>query len=160
MKVGLCQVNPTVGEFAGNRDKILQAVAEVSRDGADVAVLSELAVCGYPSEDLLLREAFLAANDASLSQLATDLPPGLPVLVGCLERNPGVGHPLFNAVALIHDGLWRIVARKSLLPTYDIFDEARFFASWPSAQSECGTEGLETEEAASGWWWWCGCGSN
>ncbi len=134
MKIGLCQVNPIVGDFAGNREKIAQAVAEVNRQGAQVAVLPELAVCGYPSEDLLLRDAFLEANDASLLDLAAHLPPGLPVLVGCLERNPDVGHPLYNAVALIHDGLSRIVARKSLLPTYDIFDEARFFEPCKSAR--------------------------
>lgn len=127
MRVGLCQVNPTVGDFDGNRRMIEAAVARAYRAGAELAVLPEMAVVGYPAGDLLLRDDFLRENDRILDQLAADLPPGLPVLVGCVERNDGPGLPIYNAVALLHDGLVRIVARKSLLPTYDIFDEARYF---------------------------------
>ncbi|MCA8942836.1 MAG: NAD+ synthase [Planctomycetes bacterium] len=129
MRVALCQINPTVGDFDGNRRKIESAVAEAHRGGAELAVLSEMAVLGYPAGDLLLRDDFLAQNDRVLAELAAHLPPDLPVLVGCVARNPGRGLPIYNAAALLHDGFARIVARKSLLPTYDIFDEARYFES-------------------------------
>ncbi|MFO1053549.1 MAG: NAD+ synthase [Planctomycetota bacterium] len=134
MKVALCQIDPTVGDFEGNRRKILAAAVESRRQGAQWALFSELALCGYPPEDLLLRQGFLRVHDAALADLAAALPPDLPVLIGCLERNPlagGLGgRALHNAVALCEDGLARIVARKCLLPTYDIFDEERFFAAW------------------------------
>ena len=135
MRIGICQINPVVGDFDGNRERIEAAAAEVRGEGAQLAVFSELAICGYPSDDLLLREGFLRANDRSLQELAAHLPPDLPTLVGCLERNEGDGRPLYNAVALLEDGLCRIVARKSLLPTYDIFDEARFFEPWREPKS-------------------------
>ena len=134
MRVGLCQINPTVGDFDGNCERIVRAAHHARREGATVAVFPELAVCGYPAEDLLLRSAFLEAHDEALHRLATNLPPDLCVLVGCLERNRvpdgGGGVPLYNAVARIEDGLAQIVARKSLLPTYDVFDECRFFEPW------------------------------
>ncbi len=133
MKVALCQINTTVGDFAGNRALIENAAREAQRGGAQLAVFPELAVCGYPPEDLLLRPGFLAAHDRALQLLATSLPPDLCVLVGCLAPNEVGGHVgrgLFNAAALIEEGLVRIVARKSLLPTYDIFDEHRYFEPW------------------------------
>lgn len=134
MKVAICQIDPTVGDFGGNRRKILAAAIEARRQGASWALFSELAVCGYPPEDLLLRETFLAAHDAALAELADHLPPDLPVLVGCLERNVAAkengGRALHNAAALCEDGIARVVARKSLLPTYDIFDEERYFEAW------------------------------
>lgn len=131
MRVALCQIDTTVGDFDGNRHRIVAAAEEALDKGAQLAVFPELSVCGYPAEDLLLRKAFLVAHDASLKQLTTDLPLGIDVLVGCLEANAQtdqfVGRPLRNAVALIRDGECRIVARKSLLPTYDVFDESRYF---------------------------------
>lgn len=134
MKVAICQIDPTVGDFDGNQRRILAAAMEARRQGAQWALFSELAICGYPPEDLVLRDAFLAAHDRSLASLAGNLPPDLPVLVGCLERNARAaelgGRPLHNAAALCEDGIARIVARKSLLPTYDIFDEARYFEAW------------------------------
>ncbi len=135
MKIALCQLNPTVGDFDGNRRRILEAAAEARRLGADWALFSELALSGYPPEDLLLRAGFLEAHDRALQDLAGGLPPDLPCLVGCLERNPEArqrgGRPLYNAAALCEDGLARVVARKALLPTYDIFDELRYFEPWP-----------------------------
>ncbi len=128
MKIGLCQVDVAVGAFEANRRRIELQAHQARRQGAQLAVFPELALCGYPPEDLLLRPAFLAAHDAALQELAANMPPDLAVLVGCLERNPGPdGNPLYNAVALLEDGVARIVARKCLLPTYDVFDEARWF---------------------------------
>ena len=137
MRIGLCQINTTVGDFAGNRARIERAVADARRRGAQLAIVPELAICGYPPEDLLLRQAFLADHDRCLAELAANLPPDIAVLVGCVERNERVergGRQLHNAVALIDDGIARIVARKSLLPTYDIFDESRYFEPWREPQ--------------------------
>ena len=129
MLVALCQINTTVGDLAGNCRKIVEAAHQAKREGAHVAVFPELAICGYPPQDLLLRRSFVDAHDRALDDLAASLPPDLCVLVGCLERHdsPEGGRPLFNAVALIEDGIPRIVGRKTLLPTYDVFDESRFF---------------------------------
>ena len=138
MRVALCQIDTTVGDFDGNRHRIVAAAEKALSKGAQLAVFPELSVCGYPAEDLLLRKAFLAAHDASLKQLTTDLPLGIDVLVGCLEANAEmnqtVGRPLRNAVALIRDGKCRFVARKSLLPTYDVFDESRYFEPFLSPE--------------------------
>lgn len=133
MKIGICQINTTVGDFSGNRRRIEVAARQAHHRGAQLAVFPELAVCGYPPEDLLLRESFVTAHDRCLQELAASLPPDLPVLVGCLARNEQQergGRPLHNAVALVEDGLATVVARKCLLPTYDIFDESRFFEPW------------------------------
>ncbi len=135
MRVALCQIDPTVGDFDANRKRIEAAVTEARRQGAHWAVFSELVISGYPPEDLLLRDDFLDAHDAALQELAANLPPDFPVLLGCIARNPAAreagGRALFNAAAMVEDGLPRIVARKTLLPTYDIFDEHRFFEPWP-----------------------------
>ena len=130
MRVALCQINTSVGDFAGNVARIVEFAHRARSQGADVALFPELAVCGYPPKDLLLRRSFLEAHDAAMEDLAASVPPDLCVVVGCLERNEDAsagGRPLFNAVALIEDGIARIVGRKSLLPTYDVFDESRFF---------------------------------
>ncbi len=133
MKIGICQINTTVGDFAGNRRRIEEGARHAHQQGAQLAVFPELALCGYPPEDLLLKVAFVEAHDRCLAELADNLPPDLPVLVGCLARNDQRdqgGRPLHNAVALVEDGLARVVSHKCLLPTYDIFDESRFFEPW------------------------------
>ena len=134
MKVALCQIDTTVGDFDGNSRRIVAYAGEAAARGASLAVFPELAVCGYPPEDLLVSASFLAAHDATLAKLAAEVPPSLYVLVGCVERNTAAasrgGRPVHNAVALLHGGVAHIVARKSLLPTYDVFDESRYFEPW------------------------------
>ena len=131
MRVALCQIDTTVGDFAGNLQRILAAARTALESGAELAVFPELAVCGYPAEDLLLRQAFLHAHDAALADLAAAVPHGIDILVGCLEANSDAsetgGRGLHNAVARLRDGSCTIVARKTLLPTYDVFDESRYF---------------------------------
>jgi len=137
MKVALCQIDATVGDFAGNRRRIVGFAERAAAGGAQLAVFPELAICGYPPEDLLLRAGFLASQDAALAELALALPQDLPVLVGCVAKNlhaANGGRPLHNAVALLVGGHLRIVARKSLLPTYDVFDESRYFEPWPEPE--------------------------
>ena len=131
MKIALCQIDTTVGDFAGNTAKIVDHARKARAAGAQLAVFPELALLGYPAEDLLVRPAFLEAHDAALRALAVAVPPDLPLLVGCVARNwlaaSNGGRPLFNAVALLGGGRAEIVARKCLLPTYDVFDESRYF---------------------------------
>jgi NAD+ synthetase len=131
MKVALCQIDTTVGDFDGNARRVLEYCAAAAAQGAEVAVFPELAVCGYPPEDLLVMPAFLDAHDEALKRIAAGAPRGLDVLVGCVARNRDAvehgGRPLHNAVALLRDGTIGIVASKTLLPTYDVFDESRYF---------------------------------
>ena len=138
MRVALCQIDATVGDLDGNAARIVEFAARARAQGAELAVFPELAICGYPTEDLLVRPSFLAAHDAALAALARAVPPELPTLVGCVARNEAAatrgGRPLHNAVALLHGGAARIVATKTLLPTYDVFDESRYFE--PNAAPE------------------------
>jgi NAD+ synthetase len=138
VKVALCQIDTTVGDFGGNARRIVEFAQQAARRGARLAVFPELALCGYPPEDLLLRPSFLAAQDRALHEVAGQTPPDLAVLVGCVERNADAavrgGRPLYNAVALLQDGIAMVVARKCLLPTYDVFDESRYFESWADPQ--------------------------
>ncbi|MFN6194104.1 MAG: NAD+ synthase [Planctomycetota bacterium] len=138
MRVALCQIDATVGDLDGNAARIVEFAARARAQGAELAVFPELAICGYPPEDLLVRPSFLPAHDAALAALARAVPPELPTLVGCVARNEAAatrgGRPLHNAVALLHGGAARIVATKTLLPTYDVFDESRYFE--PNAAPE------------------------
>jgi NAD+ synthetase len=157
VKIGICQINTTVGDFAGNRRRIEEAARQARQQGAQLAVFPELVLCGYPPEDLLLKEAFTEAHDRCLAELAANLPPDLPVLVGCLTRNDERdrgGRQLHNAVALVEDGLARVVSRKCLLPTYDIFDESRFFEPWTQPETsliELGGKKIGVLVCEDGW---------
>jgi len=127
MKIALAQINTTVGDLAGNEKKILAAYDHAMHAGADLVVLPELAITGYPPRDLLLRENFVAGNLAVLERLAqatgkTSLAVGY---VGRNEVRPG--HAVTNAVALLQNGKILATRQKTLLPTYDVFDEARYF---------------------------------
>jgi len=131
MRIALAQINPLVGDLAGNGARILAACQEAAAGHADLVVTPELSLWGYPPRDLLLRPALLSNQQDVLDQLAAELAathPSLAVLVGVAEPIAAAEKPnLFNAVALVAGGQWRIVARKQLLPTYDVFDERRYF---------------------------------
>ncbi|SIN77880.1 NAD+ synthase [Halodesulfovibrio marinisediminis] len=128
MKIALLQLNPVVGDVSGNIVKIVEAVKKAAKDGAQLCVTSELSVCGYPPRDLLLRQDFIDGCQASLKTLAFELKDMPPTLVGVPIHNPdSVGKPVFNAAALVANGTYSIVAHKTLLPTYDVFDENRYF---------------------------------
>ncbi len=128
MKIALGQINPTVGDFQGNLQLAQQAMVAAREAGAQLLVLPELALCGYPPRDLLEREAFVQAGLRSLEKLAA-LVGDTAVIVGFVERLPesSVGRRVANSAALIHQGRVISVHRKSLLPTYDVFDEWRYF---------------------------------
>ena len=128
MKIALAQHNYLIGDFKGNLQLIKSSVERAKTGGAHLVVFSELAVCGYPPHDLLERKEFIASCNASILQLAGEIDPSIGVLIGGPELNPGKeGKLLFNSVYFLHEGRIKQVFRKSLLPTYDIFDEYRYF---------------------------------
>jgi len=135
VKIALLQINPVVGDLAGNARLIAEAVREAGRMGADLAVTPELALAGYLPRDLLLSSAFVAASWKAAETLARDLSDQPPVLVGLPEPNPSdEGRPLFNTAVLLRDGRAGERFRKALLPTYDVFDEDRYFEPHDGAQ--------------------------
>jgi NAD+ synthase (glutamine-hydrolysing) len=127
MKVALAQINPTVGDLAGNQAKILAVYRRGVEAGAELVMLPELAVTGYPPRDLLLKKSFIAGNLAVLEQLAAATGP-TALLVGYVGENPNrPGREVTNSVALLRQGKIAAARAKSLLPTYDVFDEDRYF---------------------------------
>ena len=119
------QLNPTVGDLQGNADLIARSVRQAD---ADLVITSELSLLGYPPRDLLLHEDFVSESWDVAKSLAMNLADAPPVLVGLAEPNPGeVGRPLFNSAALLRSGRVERTFHKTLLPTYDVFDEDRYF---------------------------------
>ena len=123
MRLALVQTNPTVGDLDGNRALILERLEEAKGAGADLVVFPELAVTGYPPEDLLLRPGFVRAAEESLAAIATAAR-GVVALVG----TPYLERDLFNACAVCADGEVKAFVRKRFLPNYGVFDEMRYFA--------------------------------
>ena len=131
VKVGFAQINPTVGDFSGNAAKILEAYERLSAAGAEVVLTPELALAGYPPQDLLLKSSFVERGVETLEKLASAVGP-VPLVVGFVSRNTlSVGRPLHNSAAVIENGTVTHVINKTLLPTYDVFDEARYFEPAP-----------------------------
>ena len=127
MNAGIAQINTTVGDFAGNTDKVLRAYRELVKAGADFVITPELAVCGYPPMDLVFRSGFIAAAERHVNALAADTG-SVPLIVGTVEPNPAAhGRPCHNSAVVLQNGRRLATAHKSLLPTYDVFDEGRYF---------------------------------
>jgi NAD+ synthetase len=127
LKTGLLQLNPTIGAFAANREKLLAAYANAVARGAEFTVAPELFLCGYPPRDLLLREDFVEANLAALAETAKQIG-SVPLCVGFVEKNSErPGRALKNSAAVLQHGQVVWTTTKSLLPTYDVFDEDRYF---------------------------------
>ena len=127
MKVLVAQLNPTVGDMKGNTRKIIQSIASGKEKGADIVLFSELVLCGYPPEDLLLHPAFIDAQEHYLHQIIAATQDIL-VVVGTIRRNPKREEKaIFNSAAIISNAQLLGFADKQLLPTYDVFDERRYF---------------------------------
>lgn len=126
MKIGFAQINPTIGDMAGNRDKILESYRALVSQASEIVLTPELALTGYPPLDLLFESDFIPRNLSALQELAAATG-DVPLVVGYVDQHHGTGNPLRNAAAVLQSG--QIIARvfKSLLPTYDVFDEARYF---------------------------------
>jgi len=123
LRIALAQINPTVGDFGANRSKILNFLERAQALGAEVISFGELALCGYPPEDLLLKPQFLQANRKALEEIipATS---GITAVVGFAEEDAG---KIYNSAAIIHNGELADIYRKMILPNYGVFDEQRYF---------------------------------
>jgi NAD+ synthase (glutamine-hydrolysing) len=127
MKIGLAQINTIVGDMEGNRAKILASYDQLVEQGAEVVVYPELVVTGYPPRDLLFKTRFVDNNLKSLQEIAAHIGK-VPALIGFVEHNPAEkGRRFFSAAAWCERGKVRQTTRKCLLPTYDVFDEDRYF---------------------------------
>lgn len=127
MKIGLLQLNPTIGDFNANREKLTAAYHDAVARGAEFVLAPELFLCGYPPRDLLLREDFVEANLAALEAVAKETGT-TPLCVGFVEKNAErPGRALKNSAAVLQHGKIIWTTTKSLLPTYDVFDEDRYF---------------------------------
>lgn len=127
MKIALIQTNPLIGAFSRNTEKMQAWLDQAKEAGCTLAIFPELAICGYPPQDLLDRPAFLRDHQLALDSFARQVH-GIEVICGILEHHTGPhGKQLHNSAALIRDGLIIFTAQKRLLPTYDVFDEHRYF---------------------------------
>jgi NAD+ synthase (glutamine-hydrolysing) len=134
VKIGLVQINPVIGDFAVNCKKIVRMAHDAMGSGCRLVVFPEMAVTGYPPQDLLERTSFLDDHERAVAGLLRDLP-AIDVMFGCIERRHGhPGKPLYNSVIVARNGAIVFKARKQLLPSYDVFDETRYFEPGPSSE--------------------------
>src|SRR5947208_8450531 len=126
MKIGFAQINPTVGDLSGNFEKIIGAYERLATAGAELVLTPELAITGYPPQDLVFKSRFVPENLGVLEQLHSRVGHAA-FLVGFVDRNERRGKPFHNAAAMLERGKPIRKAHKSLLPTYDVFDEDRYF---------------------------------
>jgi len=132
VKIGFAQINTVVGDFAGNARKIARAAEDLESRGAQIILTPELSLTGYPPQDLLFKSDFVPRNLAALDDLHARVGKAA-LLVGCVDVNPsGKGRPFFNAAAVLEKNRPVRKIFKSLLPTYDVFDEARYFEPGPA----------------------------
>ncbi|MBP7263102.1 MAG: NAD+ synthase [Spirochaetia bacterium] len=128
MKIALCQIDSVIADFDGNVDRVLAAVNRVLPSSPDLIVLPESVISGYPPMDLLGQPSFARRDEDAFRRLQRELPGGVAVAVGHIGRNrSGRGRALTNVVSVLLDGAIVFEQAKSLLPTYDVFDEARYF---------------------------------
>jgi len=154
VRVAIGQLNPVIGDFAGNVDKVLEYTGRARAAGAELAVFPEMCLCGYPPMDLVDHASFVEANLESLRRLQQGSPRGIGIVVGYVDRNRAqAGRPLLNAVSLLRDGEILATQVKTLLPSYDVFDEARYFE--PAARRTVvpfGSERLGIAICEDLWW--------
>ena len=132
LRIALLQINPTAGDIQGNASLIVRGARDAQSHGADLVVTPELALMGYLPRDLLMSEGFVRRSGEMLTRMAVDLQNAPPLLVGVATRNPSdMGRPLFNSAALLKEGAVGPAFHKTLLPTYDVFDEDRYFEPAP-----------------------------
>ncbi len=135
MNIAIAQLNYLIGDFEGNVDKIIDYISKARDLRADIVVFGELAICGYPPRDFLEFNDFIHKAQASIERIR-EAAEGIAVVVGCPTVNPDKeGKDLFNSVYFIADGVVKHVQHKTLLPTYDIFDEYRYFE--PAIEHKC-----------------------
>jgi NAD+ synthase (glutamine-hydrolysing) len=127
VKIALGQINPTIGDFTGNSKKIIESSRQALALGAEMVLFPELAVCGYPPRDLLEKPAFVERSQQMVQEIAKAVP-GLTVVCGFVSpAKVETGKSVMNSAAVLRDGAVQFVQSKMLLPTYDVFDEVRYF---------------------------------
>ncbi len=135
MRIGIAQINTTVGDIPGNTSRIIAAYQQLCKEGAELVVFPELAITGYPPRDLLFKQRFVPDNEEALLDIASKAE-NVPMLVGFVETNSAkIGRKFFNAAAWCRGGQVYKIFRKCLLPSYDVFDEDRYFQ--PADGPEC-----------------------
>lgn len=128
MRIGIGQINTTIGDFAGNRARILEVTRQGVEADVELLVFPEMSLCGYPPNDLLDHDTFAQESLKSLRRLQREAPEGIALAVGYVARNPqAAGKPLANVVSVVRSGEILHTQAKTLLPTYDVFDETRYF---------------------------------
>jgi NAD+ synthase (glutamine-hydrolysing) len=127
MKISLAQINPIVGDLNYNFKKIIKSIEQAIQENSNLVVFPELALIGYPPKDLLLKTDLLSYQDRYLEELKLYTNKNFAVLIGGISRNPAYGKKLQNSVFCLADGKIDLVASKTLLPNYDVFDETRYF---------------------------------
>lgn len=152
MKIGLGQINPTIGDFSGNCRKIVEFARRAHASGAGMVLFPELAVCGYPPRDLLEKPAFVSRNQETVCRIAKEAP---EITIICGFVSPAAaetGKSVMNSAAVLCDGKVQFVQSKMLLPTYDVFDELRYFDPASSQQVlPCGKEKLALTICEDAW---------
>lgn len=131
MKIAIGQINPRVGDLEANFKLIVQNIENARKDGAELIIFPELAILGYPPKDLLLKPGFIAQQNHFLSEIALYSDENFCIMLGAATENGGLGKPLMNSLMVFKDGAVCDIANKSLLPTYDVFDEIRYFEPSP-----------------------------
>ncbi len=131
MKIAIAQLNPTIGDITNNAQQIITAANNAAKQNVRLLLTPELSLCGYPPRDLLLYPGFSSSMSKELKAIATQLPKNIAVLVGTVETNTHAASkgqkPLYNSMALLDGGEVKQIFHKRLLPTYDVFDEDRYF---------------------------------
>ncbi|HOW27061.1 MAG TPA: NAD+ synthase [Elusimicrobiota bacterium] len=134
LRVALAQINPTVGAIESNAEKIKDYALRANARGAHIVVFPELALTGYPPEDLLFKPQFLRDGSSRIARLAEQLPPEMAAIVGFADRDKRAPSKIFNAAAVIHQNRVAVVYHKQNLPNYGVFDEQRYFTPGESSQ--------------------------
>jgi NAD+ synthase (glutamine-hydrolysing) len=140
MKITIAQINPCIGDFKSNHEKMISAIKTAAASQADLICFSEMVITGYPPRDLLERSDFIRASGRALQRLAVHSRqvPGLPIVCGTVIPHDKGGNGLWNAAVVIQNGRIELIQPKTLLPTYDVFDEARYFdAAETASLFEC-----------------------
>lgn len=131
MKIAIAQLNPTIGDITHNAQQIIIAAQKAAKYGAKILLTPELSLCGYPPRDLLLYPRFIQSMEQQLKAIAESITPEITILVGTVTKNPHAHSqgqkPLYNSIALLEAGTIKQLFFKRLLPTYDVFDEDRYF---------------------------------
>ncbi len=154
MKIAIAQINATIGDFEGNRERILSFARRGKEQGAELVLFPELSLCGYPPMDLLDHNAFVEENRKSLRLLQQELPGDIAVALGYVDVNREMaGKALQNSVAILKGGEVIFRQAKTLLPTYDVFDEARYFEPAKNREVvEIGDERVGIAICEDIWW--------